>query len=417
MCFHRAIVVHLFVRVCTTFSCLTITDENGYVLAFDDSGRRIIKKTIEDAFVDIIPPMPIGFGTDKDTGIDKDAESFDYWCVDLSPRTYTFSYNDPTVREKIIIIKKWAGIRNNKPFEIYGEIKGIHSDDKVKFIYNQEKAMYNTIEITGAAEGRDILVAFTIETDNMKENSDIKTKIDVYLTSEGAPLKININVDTVTVEGTEKYRIRDQRYMNFIDVAEDDLFYNAVYEMWKHGLIDGNERDYFSPNDIFAPHDPLKRDMTVVLLYKMAGSPHFSPNKLSFLDVEYDSRISYEIIWVAQRSIMMGYNQYVFGKNDNISREQLATALIRYIDYACRNFRIKIDNLQIEETGVTSESFTDHDKISLYAKEPVERALKYGIITGKTDTIFDPQGSVTRAEAAVMFARVLQIMDDNKGTV
>ena len=118
------------------------------------------------------------------------------------------------------------------------------------------------------------------------------------------------------------------------------------------------------------------------------------------------------IKWSLNCDLMYGYSERLFGPNDCMTREQLATALIRYLDRFLRlHFYIDAEKYD-RYTGVDAGSFDDSARISPYAIEPVGRALMYGIITGKTETILDPQGEVTRAEAAVMISRLLELIDE-----
>ncbi|MDL2274195.1 S-layer homology domain-containing protein, partial [Oscillospiraceae bacterium OttesenSCG-928-G22] len=52
--------------------------------------------------------------------------------------------------------------------------------------------------------------------------------------------------------------------------------------------------------------------------------------------------------------------------------------------------------------------FADAGEVSGYAREAVMLLYRAGIIEGKPDGIFDPQGSATRAEVAAMLHRFLE---------
>ena len=52
-----------------------------------------------------------------------------------------------------------------------------------------------------------------------------------------------------------------------------------------------------------------------------------------------------------------------------------------------------------------AEPFADNAKISSWAKDAVKVVQQAGIITGKTSNLFDPQSSVTRAEASAILHR------------
>ena len=53
------------------------------------------------------------------------------------------------------------------------------------------------------------------------------------------------------------------------------------------------------------------------------------------------------------------------------------------------------------------ESFNDESDIADYAVEMIKRAYKMGIIGGKPQNLFDPQGPATRAEFSAILHRYL----------
>lgn len=59
-----------------------------------------------------------------------------------------------------------------------------------------------------------------------------------------------------------------------------------------------------------------------------------------------------------------------------------------------------------------SEQFEDAGKINKWAEEAVSYFVEQNVITGKPGNLFDPQGKVTRAEAAKMFATGLNLEAD-----
>ena len=70
-------------------------------------------------------------------------------------------------------------------------------------------------------------------------------------------------------------------------------------------------------------------------------------------------------------------------------REDMAVMLMRALDYK---------EIELEEG--TSKSFSDEAQISEYAKESVEKLSAAGVISGMTETEFQPKGYLTRAQAA-----------------
>jgi hypothetical protein len=92
--------------------------------------------------------------------------------------------------------------------------------------------------------------------------------------------------------------------------------------------------------------------------------------------------------------IIKGYSGEKFGPNDNITREQMAVMVA------------KAANLTI---GEQAPAFSDSAKISDWAKAAVAAAAKAEIIKGYPDESFRPQGLATRAEAVTVIVKALEI--------
>ena len=95
---------------------------------------------------------------------------------------------------------------------------------------------------------------------------------------------------------------------------------------------------------------------------------------------------------LAARGIITGYNATSFGPNDTMTRAQFATIVVRGL------------GLPLTATN----NFTDVKAGSWYASY-VGTAYSYGIVNGKTATTFDPEGTITRQEAAAMVARAAKL--------
>lgn len=98
------------------------------------------------------------------------------------------------------------------------------------------------------------------------------------------------------------------------------------------------------------------------------------------------------IATAAAHGIVSGYNDSTFGPNDLITREQMAIMIV------------KAAKLNIR-TGTTD--FVDKDKISSWALGAVNTASENSIISGYKDDTFKPQANTTRAEAVTVIVKSL----------
>lgn len=153
----------------------------------------------------------------------------------------------------------------------------------------------------------------------------------------------------------------------------------------------------------FEPNTPTSRAMIVSILYRMEGSPAVS-YKATFTDVPAGKWFTDGVIWASENGVVSGYGNGKFGPNDNITREQLASILMRYT-----NFKGYKANTLAELT-----LFADAAKIGGWASLSVKWAVGAGIVSGKASggkTLMDPQGKATRAEVASILMRYIGLID------
>ena len=102
---------------------------------------------------------------------------------------------------------------------------------------------------------------------------------------------------------------------------------------------------------------------------------------------------------IANKGIVKGYGEE-FKPLNNITRQETAKVIWEVLNIKSEN----VDDVQ----------YSDGDKISEWAKEAIEELSKHGILRGN-DGMFRPLDNITRAEAAVIVLRALNIKDG--GTV
>lgn len=168
----------------------------------------------------------------------------------------------------------------------------------------------------------------------------------------------------------------------FADVKAGDWYYDAVKFVTEAGLMNGVGEDKF------APGENLSRAMLAQVLFNKEGKPMVIGGH-NFKDVQDGQWYTTAIIWASNEGIVKGYPGGLFGTGDNITREQLATMLWRYLG-------------EPKAAGASLSSFRDAGKVSGYASDAMKWAVKNGVINGKGDGILDPGGFATRAEVAQM---------------
>lgn len=195
------------------------------------------------------------------------------------------------------------------------------------------------------------------------------------------------------------YYIDDWSKVRFKDVKTDDWFAKAVDFTAENGYIAGNE------NGEFMPDAALTRAMAVTILGRYDGVVVSEYKDSRFEDVESGSWYAEYVSWAADKKIVSGIDENNFAPSENITREQMAAILFRYVQ-----------SKKTENVVGDLKEFSDCDDISEWAKEAVIWAKSIGLIAGMGDGKFAPKECATRAQFAVIIMNLNNFMAerDNK---
>ncbi|MDR0906498.1 MAG: S-layer homology domain-containing protein [Oscillospiraceae bacterium] len=177
----------------------------------------------------------------------------------------------------------------------------------------------------------------------------------------------------------------------FIDVPQVSWFYDDVRYVYELGLFTGTGADTFSPTA------PTTRGMLVTVLYRLAGEPSVNGSS-PFGDVNSDRYYAVAVAWASANGIVNGVGGNKFEPDRNISRQELATIIIRYIKFA----GLKLNDIR------GGEHFADDAAIAEWANAAVDELYKSGIVNGKDNNRFDPRGEAIRAEVAAILHRLIE---------
>jgi hypothetical protein len=97
------------------------------------------------------------------------------------------------------------------------------------------------------------------------------------------------------------------------------------------------------------------------------------------------------VAWAAEKGIIVGYGNGLFGAEDSITREQMAAMLANYI---------KVRNIKAHAVKPETVKYADDSQISSWAKDSVYKMQVHGLIGGRPGNIYDPKSIATRAEVA-----------------
>ena len=198
--------------------------------------------------------------------------------------------------------------------------------------------------------------------------------------------------DTVQSLGITLIAASDTYENPFTDVKESHWFYDSVMYCVKKGYIKGMTETTFVPNG------KLTRAQFLTMLAALDGVDldTYAGKDAGFTDVKASHWFNEEVCWAVEMGITSGLSETKFGPNNNVTRAQLA-----------RFFYVYSEKNGIDVSGKADISaYPDVAKVQDWAKDPIEWAVNAGIINGVAKdgvNYLDPNGTATRAQAAVMF--------------
>ena len=179
--------------------------------------------------------------------------------------------------------------------------------------------------------------------------------------------------------------------VGFGDLSGFDWAKESINALYNNGIISGKA------NGIFAPADSVTRaefvKMIVLALFETDSSA-----SSDFADVDKNSW-SYPYISTAFKMGLVQGSANFFGASDNITRQDMAVIISRCME--------KKNLIPASKDAV---AFDDNNLISDYAKSAVAFMKTEGITNGKGNNLFAPLDNLTRAEAAVIIMRVINLL-------
>lgn len=151
----------------------------------------------------------------------------------------------------------------------------------------------------------------------------------------------------------------------------------------------------------FDPEGYLSRAMLVTILYRMEGEP--AAATATYGDVPANTWYTNAVAWASANGIVNGVGDNKYAPNANITRDEMATMMLRYAKYK------GYDTTATMDLG----SYADQGQVREWAYRAMQWAGGTGLITGRTAATLAPQGTATRAETATILMRFLQRFASN----
>lgn len=263
------------------------------------------------------------------------------------------------------------------------------SSDPTYRIDAPSKIIGGTLKITPTSASENQRVTITVKPNTgyiLEQLTVTDNKGDVLVLTDKGEGKYTFTMPKGKVTVNAVFQFIEKTWRNpFQDVNADIWYYNAVRFANENGLMNGVS------SNLFVPNANLSRAQLAQILYNKEGRPEVE--KATFTDVPDGEWYSNAVAWAAEKGIVSGYGNGLFGPGDNITREQLAVMLWRYAGSPAAT------NKELH--------FADMNEISSYALEALCWATENGIVNGYGDGKLAPKGEATRAQVAQMLMNYL----------
>lgn len=203
----------------------------------------------------------------------------------------------------------------------------------------------------------------------------------------------------------------DQFIVSATSVAFEMPYFLDTQEHWaKDSIAAMAEWGYVRGIDAenYGPDQTLTRGQYAVMLANMTGVPEDYAYNNIYTDVTADQYYASAVQWLSDKGIIPAEMAAdgAFSPDQDITREEIAALSVKTV----QAFK-KYNSLAKAELS----EFTDAADVSDWAEEYVEYAFGTAvsgvkIMNGRTETELAPQGTATRAEAAVFLQRTYTLM-------
>ena len=173
--------------------------------------------------------------------------------------------------------------------------------------------------------------------------------------------------------------------------AKEDINFVA-----SRGLLGGTDENAFVPDGI------MTHGMLVLALGQLAGIDPAAYPSVQFSNADAAAYYTPYVEWASSKGIIIGTGEKTFVPDAAVTREEIAVMMKQYA--AVLGYTLPIAR--------EAEIFTDNNKITGSMKSAVQAMQQAGVMNSKENHLFAPKDTVTRAEAAAILRRFVEIVID-----
>ena len=243
-----------------------------------------------------------------------------------------------------------------------------------------EQISYYTAQIKPPKEFKGGLVTISTVTDKFTVFNIPNQDVSYLSIGRGENLQLMDCSDNPLVEFhiSEGFSSELESPLYFSDLDDGHWAYKNIKLLVFKGIMSGTEKGIFEPESV------MTRGSFITSLAAVEG-------------IKGEEAA---VKWAADEEILLGYGNGDYGLSDSLTREQMAVIFSRYFNSTGADVVSDVQN---------SEKFADDEEISSWASDAVALMRSTGIINGKPGNVFDPKGTFTRAEAAAVLARIIDM--------
>lgn len=196
---------------------------------------------------------------------------------------------------------------------------------------------------------------------------------------------------TVNAPHFSKYAVLELN-KTFTDVPTNHWAYRTIKVLSAKHIISGESATYFNPNG------QTTRAEFVSLLVRALGLSTDN-YRLSFTDVRTSDWYAGDVAAAYGAGLITGVSADKFAPGDRITREQMATLIVRAYEFVHGSQPISGDKLV---------EMIDHQLVSAWSIMKVNKAINLDLMKGQSAIVFAPLSYTTRAETAQAIYNLIQ---------
>lgn len=280
--------------------------------------------------------------------------------------------------------------------------------DKNRLSDAQKKAVGNrpVYEISISSDGKDI--------SQLKGNVEITLPYDIALSEKANCIVIfNLNDSGNLAEVKNSFYDSSSRSVKFITnhlsfyvISHNQISFADINGHWGQNVIEQaatRKMVYGVGEGLYQPNRSITRAEFVQMIYNVLELTKPSALGIPYQDVASNTWYYNAVLSAKNAGLLtkLKLNGDKFMPNQTITREEMAVILANAISYR-----------KISESNTISikEKFTDYNKMDSDYRDLIEKVVRGGLMTGTSDSTFEPTAATTRAQAAQVQMNLVKVM-------